>query len=273
MCHKLAKRNWQVFCATRVSDKFEKIESLNATPIGFNDEEKIKSILDEDLYILSTAPPVNGKDPIFENYGALFKKNNKRIKSLGYLSTTSVYGDKKGEWVTEDTVLEPNLERSISRVDAENSWIKFGETLSVKTMIYRLAGIYGPGRSLIDRLIGNEAIYIVDKPGHLFNRIHVEDICQILIHSMNNITHGQIYNISDDKPEQLHVLHDYATTKMNVKPLIKVPIDDASLPKRAKEFFSDNKKVSNEKIKSILMIKLLYPNYKLGLDHLYSYLK
>ena len=105
---------------------------------------------------MSTAPPENGKDPVIENYGYLFKKNSERIKWAGYLSTTSVYGDKKGGWVTEDTVLEPNLERSISRVAAEKSWLRFGEKFSIKTMIFRLAGIYGPGRSLIDRLLANE---------------------------------------------------------------------------------------------------------------------
>ena len=143
MCHKFSKKNWQVFCTTRLPEKFKEITSLNATPIFFDDVEKITSILKENPYILSTAPPENGKDPVIENYGYLIKKNSKRIKWAGYLSTTSVYGDKKGEWVTEDTVLEPNLERSISRVAAERSWLRFGKDLSIKTNIFRLAGIYG----------------------------------------------------------------------------------------------------------------------------------
>ena len=163
MCHKLSEKNWEVFCTTRFSKKSREIKSINATPIIFNDEEKINSILSEDLFVLSTIPPESGKDPVMENYGHLLAKNNERIKSVGYLSTTSVYGDKKGEWVTEDTVLEPNLERSISRVAVEKLWLKFGEKFSIKTLIFRLAGIYGPGRSLIDRFLGKEKIYIVNK--------------------------------------------------------------------------------------------------------------
>ena len=155
MCRKLAKKNWQVFCTTRFHEKFEEIRSINATPIGFDDEEKIKLLLEEDLYILSTAPPKNGTDPVIDNYSYLFKNNSERIKWAGYLSTTSVYGDKKGKWVTEDTVLEPSLERSILRVAAENLWVKLGDILATKTMIFRLAGIYGPGRSLVDRMIEN----------------------------------------------------------------------------------------------------------------------
>ena len=148
VCQKISKKNWQVFCTTRFDEKIKEIKSLNATPIFFDDEEKIKSILNKDSYILSTAPPDKGKDPVIKNYGCIFKNKCEKIKWAGYLSTTSVYGDKKGGWVTEDTVLEPNLERSISRVAAEKSWLKLGENLSIKTMIFRLAGIYGPGRNL-----------------------------------------------------------------------------------------------------------------------------
>ena len=158
MCQKFSKKNWEVFCTTRFNEKAKEIKSLSATPVFFDDEEKIESILNKSSHILSTAPPDNGKDPVIENYGYLLKKNSERIKWAGYLSTTSVYGDKKGSWVTEDTVLEPNLERSISRVAAEKSWLILREDCSIKTMIFRLAGIYGPGRSLIDRLMANERV-------------------------------------------------------------------------------------------------------------------
>ncbi len=269
MCHRLTKKNWQVFCTTRVKEKFEKIKSLNATPIGFNDEEKITSLLDEDLYVLSTAPPEKGKDPVVENYETLFRNNNKRIKRLGYLSTTSVYGDKKGEWVTEDTVLEPNLDRSISRVDAEKSWIKFGETLSVKTTIYRLAGIYGPGRSLIDRLIGNETIYIVDKPGHFFNRIHVEDIVGAIEMAMSSQSETTIFNLSDDMPAtQLDVAH-FAANLLNKNCPETVTLKSDRVSEMARSFYKEEKKVSNKKLKNELGYRLLFPSFKEGLLAIY----
>ena len=127
VCQKVFEKNWQVFCTTRSDEKIKEIESLNAAPIIFDDEEKIKSILNEDSYILSTIPPDKGKDPVIENYGCIFKNKCKRIKWAGYLSTTSVYGDKR--WMGyRDTPLEPILERSISRVAAEKSWLKLEKT-------------------------------------------------------------------------------------------------------------------------------------------------
>ena len=95
ICKNFLRKNWQVYCTTRSSEKTKEIKDLKATPIFFNDEEKIKNILSDDAYILITAPPENSKDPVVENYGHLFKKNCERIKWAGYLSTTSVYGERK----------------------------------------------------------------------------------------------------------------------------------------------------------------------------------
>ena len=217
LCQNFSKKNWQVFCTTRFDEKTKEIKSLNATPIFFDDEEKIESILNKDSYILSTIPPDKGKDPVIENYRCLFKNKCERIKWVGYLSTTSVYGDKKGKWVTEDTVLEPNLERSISRVAAEKSWLKLGEKLSIKTMIFRLAGIYGPGRSLIDRLIENERVFIVNKPAHLFNRIHVEDIAGTIEMAISSQSKFKVFNLSDDLPATQLQVAQFAASLLKKK--------------------------------------------------------
>ena len=266
---RLAKNGWKVYSTSRNINISQPEKLKNITIYNFEDPMILEIIKKVD-YILNTIPPYNNTDPVLSYYHKELLK--KSFKWVGYLSSTGVYGNYNGEWVNEETICIPTNDTSKQRLIVEGLWMVFFKGISNPVNIFRLSGIYGPSRNIFEQ-IKKGKIHTTYKPGHYFSRIHVEDICQILIHSMNNITHGQIYNISDDKPEQLHVLHDYATTKMNVKPLIKVPIDDASLPKRAKEFFSDNKKVSNEKIKSILMIKLLYPNYKLGLDHLYSYLK
>ena len=270
MCDKLAIKNWQVFCTTRFTEKIGEIKSFNAIPIGFDDEEKIKSLFDEDLYILSTAPPENGKDPVLENYGPLFKKNSERIKWVGYLSTTSVYGDKKGEWVNEDTALEPNLERSISRVSAEKSWIKFGLNHLVKTTIFRLAGIYGPGRSLIDRFIGNEKIYIIDKPTHLFNRIHVEDIIGVVEKAMSSQSGTTIYNLSDDLPATQLEVAQFAASLLKKNIPETVSLSSEKVSEMARSFYKEEKKVSNEKLKNELGYHLLFPSFKEGLLAIYK---
>ena len=265
ICKKLLKKNWQVYCTTRSSEKIKEIKDLKAIPVFFNDEEKIKNILGEDNYILTTAPPENSKDPVVENYGHLLKKNSERVKWAGYLSTTSVYGDKKGEWVTEDTELEPNLERSISRVAAENSWIKLGENLLIKTVIFRLAGIYGPGRSLVDRLMKDEDVYIVDKPAHLFNRIHVEDIVGVVEKAMSSSSKTKIFNLSDDLPAtQLDVAKFAASLLKKNCPEI-VSLNSEMVSEMAKSFYKEEKKVSNKKLKDELGYKLVFPSFKEGL--------
>jgi nucleoside-diphosphate-sugar epimerase len=270
MCHKLTKKNWQVFCTTRFSEKFEEIQSINATPIGFNDEEKIKRLLGEDLYILSTAPPENGTDPVIENYRHLLKNNSERIKWVGYLSTTSVYGDKRGEWVTEDTVLKPSLERSIFRVAAENLWMKLGDILATKTMIFRLAGIYGPGRSLVDRMIENEKIYIVDKPAHLFNRIHIEDIVGAIEMAMSNQLRSSIFNLSDDMPATQIEVAKFATNLLKRKFPETVNLKSERVSEMARSFYKEEKKVSNEKLKNELGYNLMFPSFKEGLLEIYK---
>ncbi len=270
MCQKLAKKNWQVFCTTRFREKFEEIRSTKATPIGFDDEEKIKLLFEEDLYILSTAPPKNGTDPVIDNYSYIFKKNSERIKWAGYLSTTSVYGDKKGEWVSEDTELKPSLERSILRVAAENLWIKLGDFLATKTMIFRLAGIYGPGRSLIDRLMKNEKIYVVNKPAHLFNRIHIDDIVGAIEMAMSTKSRAFILNLSDDLPATQIEVAQFAANLLRKKLPETVNLKSERVSEMARSFYKEEKKVSNKKLKNELGYNLLFPSFKEGLISIYK---
>ena len=265
MCQKFSKKNWEVFCTTRFKEKAKEIKSLNATPIFFDDEEKIESVLSKNSYILSTAPPENSKDPVVENYGHLLKKNSERVKWAGYLSTTSVYGDKKGEWVTEDTELEPNLERSISRVAAENSWIKLGENLLIKTVIFRLAGIYGPGRSLVDRLMKDEDVYIVDKPAHLFNRIHVDDIVGAIEMAISSKSEAKIFNLSDDLPAKQLDVAKFAASLLKKKCPQTVSLESDLVSEMARSFYKEEKKVSNTRLKDELGYKLVFPSFKEGL--------
>ena len=265
LCQKFSKKNWEVFCTTRFKEKAKEIKSLNATPIFFDDEEKIESVLSKNSYILSTAPPENSKDPVVENYGHLLKKNSERVKWAGYLSTTSVYGDKKGEWVTEDTELEPNLERSISRVAAENSWIKLGENLLIKTVIFRLAGIYGPGRSLVDRLMKDEDVYIVDKPAHLFNRIHVDDIVGAIEMAISSKSEAKIFNLSDDLPAKQLDVAKFAANLLKRKSPQTVSLESDLVSEMARSFYKEEKKVSNTRLKDELGYKLVFPSFKEGL--------
>ena len=270
LCKKLSGKNWEVYCTTRGREKINEIKSINASPVLFNDAEKIESIFSEDLYVLSTVPPVSGEDPVIENYGTVFKKNSNRIKWMGYLSTTSVYGDKKGAWVTEDTVLEPSLERSILRANIEKNWIKLGETYLIKTMVFRLSGIYGPGRNLIDRLRTSDKFFIVDKPNHFFNRIHVEDIVGAIEVAMSSKTSAIIFNLSDDLPATQLDVAQFAASLLKRKCLEKVSIKSELVSEMARSFYKEEKKVSNKRLKDELKYKLSFPSFKDGLRAIYK---
>jgi len=180
---------------------------------------------------------------------------------LGYLSTTGVYGDWNGEWVDENSELRPNNERLKRRVAAENAWREKGGH------IFRLAGIYGPGRSAIDDVREGTARRI-DKPGQVFSRIHVEDIAQAVVASMLKPSPGRIYNICDDEPAPSHEVVKFACELLGTVLPPLVPFAEAVLSPMGREFYSANRWVSNTRIKQELGITLKYPTYREGLKAL-----
>ena len=183
-------------------------------------------------------------------------------KWLGYLSTTGVYGDTKGDWVDETSETNPNNERSRQRVLAEQQWLNSGYNVNV----YRLSGIYGPGRSSIDELKEGTAKRIY-KENQYFSRIHVEDICKVLLASMDKT--GEIYNCADDMPAPATEVVEYAAKLLNITPPPLVPYEKAQLSEMARSFYSSSRRVKNDKIKA-LGIKLAYPTYKEGLDAIFT---
>jgi nucleoside-diphosphate-sugar epimerase len=183
-------------------------------------------------------------------------------KWFGYLSTTGVYGDTKGDWVDENSPTNPGNERSRQRVEAEREWLNSGLPVNV----YRLSGIYGPGRSAIDELKNGTAKRIY-RQGQYFSRIYVEDICQILLATMD--TKGEIYNCADDRPSPAAEPVEYAAKLLGITPPPLVPYEQAELSEMARSFYTSSRRVKNDKIKA-LGIKLAYPTYKEGLDAIFT---
>lgn len=183
-------------------------------------------------------------------------------KWFGYLSTTGVYGDTKGDWVDENTEVRPNNERTEQRVLAEQQWLNSGYPVNV----YRLAGIYGPGRSAIDDLKEGTAKRIYKK-NQYFSRIHVEDICKVLLASMNKT--GEIYNVADDYPSPATEPVEYAAKLLGITPPPLVDYEKAELSEMARSFYASSRRVKNNKIKK-LGIKLAYPTYIEGLDAIFT---
>jgi nucleoside-diphosphate-sugar epimerase len=186
------------------------------------------------------------------------------VNWVGYLSTTGVYGDRGGGWVDEETPPAPNLERSRRRLEAEQQWLVMAERYALPVHIFRLAGIYGPGRGVLAQIREGRAKRVV-KPGQVFSRIHVEDIVQVLSASMAAPFPGRVYNLADDEPDAPDKVVTFACDLLGMPAPPEVPFDEAELSAMARSFYADNKRVRNERIKNELGVALRYPSYRDGL--------
>ena len=263
-----AKAIRRVGCTALTS---KRSENKDPNSFIFNSENNIvpdKKIFDGVTHILSCIPPdKNGKDPVL---GSLKNKlKSLSLEWVGYLSTTGVYGDTKGDWVCERDQPYPFQERSLKRLNCEREWIESG----LPVQIFRLPGIYGPGRSTFEA-IKNKKIRVISKKNQVFSRIHVADITNAIIYLLENkdsLKFHQIINIADDEPcSQLEVIrycYDLLGLKMP-KPILFEEAKDELSP-IAKSFWMENRRVSNKLLCETLGYKLVYKNYKLGLKNCY----
>ncbi len=221
-------------------------------------------IFDGVTHMLISAPPGDAGDPAFIAHAADILQIPS-LRWLGYLSTTGVYGNRGGDWVDESSEIRPSSKRGSRRAKAEDQWLSLYKQDRLPVHIFRLAGIYGPGRSALDSVRAGVARRI-DKPGHAFSRIHVEDIVNVLLSSMRNPQGNEAYNVCDDNPAPSHEVIAHACTllKRPVPPLI--PYKEADLAPITRSFYADNKRVSNEKIKKALGVDLKYRSYREGLE-------
>ncbi len=213
-------------------------------------------------HVLISPPPGTAGDPVLAHHAADIAALD-GLRWVGYLSTTGVYGDRTGAWVDETSVLEPTSERSRRRVAAEQAWLALWRERGVPVHIFRLAGIYGPGRSVLDSLRAGTAKRI-DKPGQVFSRIHVDDIVQVLRASMAQPDPGAVYNLCDDDPAPPADVVAFAAELLGVEPPPLLSFAQAELSPMAESFYRDSKRVRNERIKAELGIQLKYPDYKSG---------
>ncbi len=211
-------------------------------------------------HIVTTAAPDDQGDPVLARYRMAIAAAP-HLRWLGYLSTTGVYGDAQGGWVDEDTPPNPGSERSRRRVEAERAWAALGLPLA----IFRLAGIYGPGRSMFDDLRAGQGRRVV-KPGHMFGRIHREDIAQGVLAAMARNAAG-IFNLADDEPAASADVVVEAARLLGVEPPPPLAYDEAvkTMSPMARSFWAENRKVRAAKTKAALGIAWKYPDYRAGL--------
>lgn len=245
---------WQVIGTTRDPAKAAADPVLRVWP----GSDLAPEIATATHVLLSIAPDSEG-DPVFRALGTALAAAP-HLVWVGYLSTTGVYGDHDGGWVDEDTPLAPATRRGEMRVLAERQW----QSLDLPLHIFRLAGIYGPGRGPFAKVRAGTARRIV-KPGQVFSRTHVEDIAQVLAASIARPDPGAVYNVCDDDPAppQDVIAHAAGLLGLPVPPAI--PFDQADLSPMAASFYAESKRVRNDRIKSDLGVRLRYPTYREGL--------
>lgn len=215
-------------------------------------------------HLLIAAPPNEYGAPTFNMHAEdILRMPN--LEWLGYLSTTGVYGDRNGGEVDENSELNPTNARGEKRAKAERQWLSLFHHHDLPVHIFRLAGIYGPGRSALDTIRAGVARRI-DKPGHKFNRIHVDDIVQVLMASFAKPNPGAAYNLADDSPAPSHEVIAYACELLGMPVPKCIPFDEADLAPMAMSFYKDNKVVLNNRIKDELGVVLKYPTFKSGLE-------
>jgi nucleoside-diphosphate-sugar epimerase len=223
--------------------------------------------LDGVTHMLLSIPPDDQGDPVLRHHRAALAARADQLHWVGYLSTTGVYGDRAGGWVDETSALQPVAARGRRRVEAEAAWLAIGQEAGLPVHIFRLAGIYGPGRSQLEAIRDGTARRIV-KPGQVFSRIHVDDIVGILRASMARPRPGAIYNVCDDEAAPPQEVVAYAARLLGRDPPPEIPFEAASLTPMAQSFFAESKRVSNRLVKDELGYRFRYPTYREGLRSL-----
>lgn len=259
----LTAAGWRVTGTTR--EDISRVAAAGAVPLRWPGQEyEVRAALARADAVLVSAAPTESGDPVL----AAFAEDLARAKLhwLGYLSTTGVYGDRQGGWVDEESELDGSGPRGQARVRAEAAWQALAQAHGLPLHIFRLAGIYGPGRGPFAKLRAGTARRIV-KPGQVFSRIHVEDIAQVLKASIDNPRPGGIYNLCDDDPAPPQDVLEHAAHLLGLPVPPAVPFEEAApkMSSMARSFYADSKRVRNDRLKNELGVTLLYPDYRCGL--------
>lgn len=265
------ERGWRVTGTTRSADTARELEAegLGALVLPDDDLEaataRLRPALGTVTDVVVSIPPDDDADgdPALRMLGALPAGAHPALGTVAYLSTTGVYGDRGGGWVDESTDPAPGLERTRRRVAAEEAWRGFADARELRSLTLRLSGIYGPGRSPLDRIRSGQARRIV-KPGTVSNRIHVDDIARCTVAALAS-DHDGVFNLSDDLPAPSAEVTAHAAALLGVEPPPEIAWDDPALSEMARSFFREDRRVGNDRLENDLRIELRFPTYREGL--------
>ncbi|WP_066703241.1 SDR family oxidoreductase [Celeribacter ethanolicus] len=266
LARRLLPQGWEIIGTTRNPEKAREFDNAGVEPILLG-QEPIPAQLGGATHLLISAGPNAEGDPFLRDYRQPLINAAPNLQWIGYLSTTGVYGDHGGAWVDEETPLTPATKRGIARVQAEMDWQETAQDLALNLSIFRLAGIYGPGRGPFAKVRNGTARRIVKKD-QIFSRIHVEDIAQVLEASIHRPDSSGIYNICDDLPVPPQEVIGYAAELLGLPLPPEEDFETAEMTPMARSFYAESKKVRNDRMKRDLGIRLIYPDYKTGLQAL-----
>ena len=263
LARRLLPQGWRIIGTTRSAEKAARLQTMGVEPLIWpGDPTGLARALAEATHILASIAPDAKGDPVLNAHADLFRAA--RPEWVGYLSTTGVYGDHQGGWVDESTPLTPGTTRGHQRVLAETQWQTLAAEAGWPLHIFRLAGIYGPGRGPFRKVKDGTAQRIV-KEGQFFSRIHVDDIGQVLEASILRPDPGAIYNVCDDDPSPPQDVLAHAAHLLGLPIPPEVDIDKADMTPMARSFYAESKRVRNDRLKADLGVDLMYPTYKQGL--------
>ena len=258
----LVPLGWRVIGTTRSAGKVSTLCQQGVEPLIWPGAD-LTGALDAATHLLISAAPDDDGDPVLNALRKEIKARARQFQWVGYLSTTGVYGDHDGDWVDEGSPLTPATVRGQARVRAEADW----SILALPLHIFRLAGIYGPGRGPFEKVRQGTARRII-KPGQVFSRIHVTDIAQVLAASISRPNPGRAYNLCDDDPAPPEDVIAFAAQLLGLPVPPAEDFATAQMTPMARSFYAESKKVRNDRIKDELGVKLAYPNYRIGLTAL-----
>jgi hypothetical protein len=255
-----------IFGTTREARKFDALRADGISPLLFDGSgtgPEMAEALEGTTHLVLSAAPGDGGDPLLPLLPSPVTAAMPALRWIGYLSTVGVYGDRGGAWVDEDTPPHPVSKRAVARIAAERAWLEAGAAANVPVAVLRLAGIYGPGRNALAKLERGTAQRIV-KPGQFFNRIHVADIAGAIRHLANHET-GGVFNVCDDEPGPPQDVVAFAAALMGVESPPEIPFGEAEMTPMARSFWSDNKRVSNRRLKEA-GYRFRFPDHRAALE-------
>ena len=268
---RLLEAGWRISGTTRSLENVEKWTSMGIETYLFDGTASISAkddLFSDITHLIASIPPTDlGELPLLFHQKQL--ASSKKLKWAAYLSTPAVYGDRGGALVSEADFPQPGSRRGERRLKAESSWLDALKNSSTSIQIMRLAGIYGPGRNVIDQVLGGTA-RIIEKQDQVFNRIHVDDIGTILMASMDRPNDGAIYNVADQEACPSGDVVRFACNLAGITAPEPILFEDAELSEMAKSFYSECKRLVTDKIKNELGVELQYPTYREGLKSIFE---